>query len=253
MTTILPLTELQRSFCAWLTEPDEDRAGLLAVPLGVGPGLAVYQNNYRVALIEALRETHLRAALWLDQAAFDAAAAHYIDAHPPTSWTIDAYGAHFPAMLRTMFPDDPVVADLAVIDRAIGDCFVAADALPAQADALGAVDWATAVIRLVPSLALVPITSNADALWLALASEEPAPEAELAAGTLMVWRQGFEPVMRRADPFESVILQRSLAGTGFAAICEELAAQGDEAETMTQAGTVLGRWLGEGLIAGFGA
>jgi hypothetical protein len=248
MTATLPLAELQRRFCAWLTEPDEDRAAQLAAPLGVGPGLVVYQNTYRVALVDALREIHPRAAAWLGEAAFAAAAARYIKAHPPSRWTIDVYGAEFPAALPG---GDPVAADLAAIDRAIGDAFVAADAVPANAAALADVDWEQAVIRPVPSLALLPIATNADALWLALASDEALPGATEAPGTLMVWRQGFEPVMRRADPVECRILRRSLSGAGFAAICEELAAEGDEAEAVTRAGTVLARWLGESLIAGF--
>jgi hypothetical protein len=242
------LGDLQQRFCDWLVEPDEDRAAEIAAPLGVGPGLVVYQNNYRVALIAALREIHPRAAAWLGNAAFDAAAARYIDAQPPTHWTIDAYGVGFPAALRG---GNPVAADLAAIDRAIGDAFVAADAVPVTAAALVDVDWEQAVIRPVPSLALVPIATAADALWLTLAISETGPDPADAPGTLMVWRQGFEPVMRRADPVEALMLRRSLAGVGFAAICEELAADSDEAQAVNRAGTVLGRWLGESLIAGF--
>lgn len=244
----MSLVELQQRFCAWLVEPDEDRAAQIAAPLGVGPGLVVYQNNYRVALVDALREIHPRAAAWLGDAAFEAAAARYIDAHPPSSWTIDAYGERFPDSLRGA---DPAAADLAAIDRAIGEAFVAADALPAEAAALAEVDWDSAVIRLVPSLVVLAIGTNADALWLALASNETVPDAAQSPGTVLVWRQGFEPVMRRADAVEALVLRRSLAGVRFAGICEELAVGRDEAAAVTLAGTVLGRWLGEGLVAGF--
>jgi hypothetical protein len=245
---MIALAELQQRFCAWLVEPDEERAAATAASLGVGPGLAVYQNNYRVALVDALREIHPRAAAWLGDDNFAAVAAHYIDAHPPTHWTIDAYGAGFPAALRDI---DPVAAELAAIDRVTGEAFVAADAAPVTAAALADVDWERAVIRPVPSLALVPIATNADALWLALANDQIVPAPAEAPATLMVWRQGFEPVMRRADPVETLMLRRSLDGASFAAICEELAAGCDEAEAVNRAGTVLGRWLGEGLIAEF--
>jgi hypothetical protein len=36
----------------------------------------------------------------------------------------------------------------------------------AQAAALAQIDWDVAVIRLVPSLVLMPTTTNADAPWL---------------------------------------------------------------------------------------
>jgi hypothetical protein len=57
--------------------------------------------------------------------------------------------------------------------------------------------------------------------------------------------------MRRADAVEVLMLDRSLAGVSFAAICAELATDSDESEAVSRAGTTLGRWLGEGLIAGF--
>jgi len=246
MTTLLPLAEVQRAFCAWLTEPDEDRAAARARDLHCGPGLVVYQNNYRVALVEALRETHARAALWLGDPAFTAAAAHFIDAVPPSSWTIDAYGAGFADHLRAI---DAVAGDCAAIDRAIGDAFIAADAAPIDAAALATIDWDQAVITAVPSLIMLPVTTNADAVWLALAGETAPPAAADHPGTVLVWRQGFEPVMRRADADEVTILQQSLAGHSFAQICDDLAAAGDAAAAVTRAGTALGRWLGEGLIS----
>ena len=88
---------------------------------------------------------------------------------------------------------------------------------------------------------------------MALTNEDALPDPVYAAppATLMLWRQGFEPVMRRLDPTESVMLNCSLAGASFATICEELAQTGDEAEAVTTAGTVLDRWLGKGLTAGF--
>jgi hypothetical protein len=253
MTAVLPLAALQQQFCAWLREPDDDRARAMASALRVGPAIVVYQNNYRVSLVDALRETHKRCAAWLGDDAFAAAAAHHIDAHPPRDWTIDAYGSTFHATLRDLWPDDPEVAELALIDRAVGDAFVAADAVPIAASALAGVDWDHAVIHLVPSLRLLSLRSNADALWLALVAEEPAPAVTIsdAPGTVMVWRQGFEPVMRRADATETLMVERALAGVSFAQICEELASSGDPAEAVTRAGTVLGRWLGEALVAGF--
>ncbi|WP_353230941.1 putative DNA-binding domain-containing protein [Novosphingobium sp.] len=253
MTAVLPLAELQQKFSAWLREPDDDRARALAATLQVGPAIVVYQNNYRVSLVEALRETHKRCAAWLGDDAFAAAAAHHIDAHPPSDWTIDAYGSTFHATLRELWRDDPEVAELAMIDRAVGDAFVTADAVPIDASGLAGVDWDYAAIRPVPSLRLLSLRSNADALWLALAAGEPVPAVTIsdAPGTVMVWRQGFEPVMRRADVTETLMVERSMAGASFAQICDEMASSGDPAEAVTSAGTVLGRWLGEALVAGF--
>ncbi|EGD58052.1 hypothetical protein Y88_0104 [Novosphingobium nitrogenifigens DSM 19370] len=257
--TILPLAELQRRFCAWLREPDEDRASEQAAVLGVGPGLSVYQNNYRVTLVEALRETHGRAALYLGESDFDAAAAHHVDARPPSSWTLDAYGDGFPDTLTALWPDRPEAGELAMIDRAVGDTFVAPDAEPIAPAALGEVDWDTARITLVPSLLLLEIATNADELWLALTHDEgahdegsPASQILPQPQTLVIWRQGFEPVLRRADAMETRVMRQCAQGLTFAEICADLAGDHDEDVAVNMAGTLLGQWLGEGLVAAIG-
>ena len=55
--------------------------------------------------------------------------------------------------------------------------------------------------------------------------------------------------MRRADGDEALMLRAVDEGQGFGAICAAFAEHGDPAEAVTRAGTVLGRWLAEGLIA----
>ena len=243
----MSLLALQRNFRDWLVT-GEDSA---AAALGGGPGTLVYQNNYRTALVSSLAETFQRLVLWLGDEAFEAAAARYIDARPPSSWTLDAYGEDFTDFIATLWPDDPEVAEIALIDWTVGQVFVGPDAEPLAAEALDVADWETAVIRAVPSLLVLPIATNADAIWQALATCEIPPGAEMAArGTaLLVWRQGLEPVFRRAEAHERDVLAWSAAGQGFAAVCEQLAASLGEEAAITTAGTLLGRWLAEGMIA----
>lgn len=250
----MTLLAMQRTFRDWLVTGEE----AAAAALGGGHGTAVYQNNYRTALISSLTETFQRLALWLGEAAFEAAAARYIDARPPSSWTLDAYGADFTAFVAGLYPDDPDVSELANIDWTVGQVFVCPDAAALRPEALadpGAVaDWETAVIHAVPSLLILPITTNADAIWQALATGETPPASVQTDpdGVLLVWRQGLEPVFRRAEPHERDVLAWSAAGAGFAAVCKRLAAAlGDEA-AVTTAGTLLGRWLAEGVVASVG-
>ncbi|WP_298194845.1 DNA-binding domain-containing protein [Novosphingobium sp.] len=246
----MSLLNLQRDFRDWLVT-GEDSA---AAALGGGPGTLVYQNNYRTALVSSLAETFQRLVLWLGDEAFEAAAARYIDARPPSSWTLDAYGEDFTDFIATLWPDDPEVAEIALIDWTVGQVFVSPDAEPLAPEALAVADWETAVIRAVPSLLVLPIATNADAIWQALATGETPPGPEMAErGTaLLVWRQGLEPVFRRAEAHERDVLAWSAAGQGFAAVCERLAASLGEEAAVTTAGTLLGRWLGERMIAAVG-
>lgn len=242
----MSLLALQRQFRDWLVI-GEDHA---AAALGGGPGPLVYQNNYRAALMASLGETFQRLALWLGDEAFHGAAARYIDARPPSSWTLDAYGEDFTDFVATLWPDDPEVAEIALIDWTVGQVFVGTDAPALQPEALAVADWETAVIRAVPSLQVMPITTNADAIWQALAAGEHPPGAELAPDgrALLIWRQGLEPVFRRAEAHERDVLAWSAAGKGFAAICERLAATLGEEAAATTAGTLLGRWLAEAMV-----
>ncbi len=243
----MTLLAMQRSFRDWLVTGE----AAAAEALGGGNGPAVYQNNYRSALVSSLAENFKRLALWLGDAAFEAAAARYIDARPPCSWTLDAYGADFTAFVGGLYPDDPDVRELAAIDWTVGQVFVGPDAEALRPEALAVADWETAVIHAVPSLLVMPITTNADAIWQALAAEEAPPPCEPTEDdtALLIWRQGLEPVFRRAEAHERDVLAWSAAGEGFAAVCERLAATlGDEA-AITIAGTLLGRWLGEEMVA----
>ncbi len=246
----MSLLALQRDFRDWLVTGEESAAAAL----GGGPGTAVYQNNYRTALVSSLAETFQRLVLWLGEDAFETAAARYIDARPPSSWTLDAYGEDFTDFVATLWPDDPEVAELALIDWTVGQVFVGPDAEALQPEGLAVADWETAVIHAVPSLLVLPIRTNADAIWLALATGETPPGAEMAerGAALLVWRQGLEPVFRRADAHERDVLAWSAAGEGFAAICARLADRLGEEAAVTTAGTLLGRWLAEGMVASVG-
>jgi len=248
----MSLLALQRQFRDWLVT-GEDRA---AAALDGGKddtlaGLLVHQNNYRTALVSSLAETFQRLALWQGKDVFESAAARYIDARPPSGWTLDAYGEDFAGFLR---PDDPQAAEIALIDWTVAQVFIGPDAEALQPEALAVTNWETAVIRAVPSLLVLPITTNADVIWQALASGETSPAAEVAEqdGALLVWRQGLEPVFRRAEAHEREVLAWSAAGEGFAAICERLAVTLGEETAVRTAGTLLGRWLAEGMVAAVG-
>lgn len=244
------LAAFQADFRAWLVESDRAAAARLGSPAG----LAIYQNNYRTALITSLEATYPRLQLWLGTAAFEAAAVHFSDDNPPHSWTLDAFGMTFAEKLAQLYPDDLEVPELARIEWAMGQAFVAQDTVPVVAADLGGVDWDRAGLRFAPSLEMLPLNTNADALWLALVSDEPPPAVivDTAPATLLVWRHGLESVMRRADPVEIHLLQMALGGVSFAELCADLAAQlGDDAAVAT-AGQWLGRWIAEELIAAIG-
>ena len=134
----MTLLALQSQFRDWLKIGSEEQADLF--PMAVRSGLDIYQNNYRAQLATCLEESFPVTLAWLGGEAFHVAVVAHVEAVPPSSWTLDLYPRDFPATVRNLYPDDPEITDLAVLELALGEAFVALDTPPLAAD-LGSVDW----------------------------------------------------------------------------------------------------------------
>lgn len=248
----MKLAELQRDFRSWLTDAAPDAA----VRLGGGeaPGLAVYQNNYRAQLVGCLRESYPQLRAHIGDERFLFAAAAHIKRRPPHAWTLDAYADGFGATLAELFPDNPDVDELAWIELALADAFVAPDAAPLLAGALPEVDWERVCLRFTPSLRLAPLSTNADDIWWALRDGQPVPEAAMrpAGHGMAVWRRSYVSSLRALAPLEfAALAQASGQGQGsFGALCAMLIDQLGEAEGVAKAGALLADWIASELITG---
>jgi hypothetical protein len=242
----MSLLALQRDFRDWLTTESPDAA----IRLGDGPGLAVYLNTYRAQLMACLAETFETVRAWLGDAAFDAAAATHVDRVPPSRWTLDAYAEHFPETLDTLYPSDPEVGEMARLDRALSNAFVGPDPEPLDPASLAEVDWDRAMLRLVPTFVLLPASSNAGAIWSAIARGDVPPAAERLgeAAYIAVWREGFTPAFRTLEAPEAEALDAVVAGRTFGAICASLVESLGEDRGSAMAGAYLGRWLSDHLV-----
>lgn len=246
----MSLLALQRDMRAWLAA-DEDE-GVARLGVGAAPGLRVYQNNYRAALVACLTDSFKQTGAWIGGDALYEAIVFHVMRVPPSSWTLDAYTRDFPESLSQLYPDDPEVAELAWIDHALGEAFVGADS-PAIGPAEAAtIDWDAARLHLVPTLAMAPLTTNATAIWAALAAGEDPPGAEPlpAPGAILVWRQDQVSQFRAIDLAERDALVAVQDGQSFAELCAaHVEAAGEEAG-IARVGGWLGQWLADGLIAG---
>lgn len=251
------LADLQRSFLAHVVEDEGP------VPAGwdgrFTRGLDVYRNAYRARLVSALEETYPRTLRWVGEDAFGAAAAHHLITHPPHSWTLDSAGEGFPATLDELFADDPEVAELAWLEGAMHEAFVAADATPldhpgfAQATAgFGEGDWSEMRIALVPSFRLAPVAYDCATLWSRLGEDDAPASAALLDldGWCLVWREGLRPVCRVAGGHEGRALLMLQDGASYGEVCADLAMALGEGAAAQEAGAMLGRWLALGIVAG---
>lgn len=242
------LLNLQQNFRGWL----ESESPQIAAHLGerVRPGLAVYLNNYRAQLLSCLSASFPVLRAWLGDSAFEAAGARHIDNVPPSAWTLDAYGVDFPETLTALFPDNPEIAELACLERALAAAFVGRDASPVDPAYLPDIDWATAIIQLVPTFTCMLVTTNVVAIWCAINDGETPPPATCLTvpAHVAIWRDEFTPRFRTLTPEEAMVLSQVREGMTFGAICAALIELLGEKRGAATAGSLLGQWLTEHMV-----
>jgi hypothetical protein len=246
----MTLAQMQASFRTWLVDGNDQ--DVLRTARHAGPGLDVYQNNYRAQLVGCLETSFPQVRKWLGEEAFHFAAVTHIGRCPPHAWTLDVYGNGFGETLESAFPDNPDLHELAWIEHAVSDAFVAADATPLPIEALASIDWQSAHIHLTPSLRSHVATTNAEAIWSALCADETPPESEMLseAHGLIVWRRGFTSWFKEIDALEHAALLRVQRDGSFESLCSWLVVRMGEEEGVEKAGTLLAAWLNAGLIVG---
>ncbi|CAD6532525.1 putative DNA-binding domain-containing protein [Paraburkholderia sabiae] len=240
----------QQDFRTWLTDASKEAARRLGND--AMHGLSVYQNNYRGQLIECLEHSFPQVRTLLGDEAFLHAAITHVNHHPPHAWTLDAYADGFGDTLAVLFPHNPDVHELAWIEHALTDAFVARDAEALPLDALASVDWDAARLRFAPSFRHRIATTNADNIWTALSADAEPPESEMLAepGGLIVWRRQFVSCLKRVDAVEYEALLHLQENASFATLCDLLVERLGDADGVAKAGALLAGWLGSELIVG---
>lgn len=237
------LGDWQKAFAAALAKGDAPAAVDVR-------GMAVHVNNYRSQLVACLRDTYAKTVLWLGDDAFDAHAARYVERHPPSSWTLDAYGEAFVTWLEDAYPADIEVGELAWLDWHLRQAFSGPDAEAMPVRDLAADDWDRVEIEFVPTLRFRTTQSNAVAIWRALADALPPPPVAIVEGGVgaRVWRHGLSPQFASMTSDEATCLDLALAGASFGEICTFLMQFHPEDQVARIAGGCLGAWTAEGMV-----
>jgi hypothetical protein len=243
------LRDIQERFCAYLLDAPCDIARDLDRDGDVG--LAVYHNAYRAQLVDCLRDTFERVWAWLGDEAFGVAARTHIAANRPRSWTLSDYGEQFPQTLATLYPQDPECTELAALEWQLRRAFDGPDSVAVELGSLSGVNWDHALLRFVPTLRVVPVTTNCGPIWIALAAGNTPPGVErLSAGAAMrIWRVGFSSRFCTIDAIEQRAIALVQKGASFATVCNVLAEGGDTTRVAEAAGQLLAAWLRDGMIA----
>ncbi|AXE34243.1 DNA-binding domain-containing protein [Chromobacterium phragmitis] len=141
--------------------------------LGLSPaGLAVYRNNYRIGLIDALAHSHPVCRELVGEDFFAALAREYVKTHASESGNLHRYGADFADFIAGFehCRELPYLADVASLEWAIHCCYYAVDAEPLAISALAGVapeQWEALAFEPLPGIALRRASSPALSIWRA--------------------------------------------------------------------------------------
>lgn len=262
MPVTITLADLQRGFLALLLDEDDPLPD--GWPRGWGArqaaGMAVYRNNYRSALLNALRAGFERTERWVGAEAFGRAAAHHVISHPPSSWTLDDAGAGFDVTCAQLFADDPEVAELVWLERAMLDAFTSADSIPMDTTGFSAAtadfaeqDWAALRLTFQPGMGWRQVSHDLRGIWQHLADDaatglQVVPLEEPLV--CLVWREGERPTFKQVSSLEGRAFAAMQGGANYGDLCEMLAAEIGADQAILDAGRCLGGWLAEGMIVG---
>jgi len=244
------LANMQRDFRNWLVNGSDKEQ--LQRGLASSLGLSAYQNNYRSQLVSVLKASYPQLLSRMGEEAFISAAIHHIDHHPPSSWTLDDYGANFRQTLRVMYPRNPDLDELAWIEWTLSESFVAPDTVSITLQDLADVDWDNARLLLSPSFRQHAITTNVTIIWSALQDQIEPPDAEMleAPAGLIVWRQGFSSRLRQVDAIEFAALLSLRDDGSFNAMCDAVVKHLDETAGLSRTGSLLADWITSGIVTG---
>ena len=117
--------------------------------------------------------------------------------------------------------------------------------------ALTHIDWNSAILELVATFSLLPVATNAGAIWSAINAGETPPAAVLLdeRTVIAIWRKEYSPTFRTLEPVEAQVIPLVADGRTFGEICRGIIDEVGEAEGTQVAGNLLGRWISEGMVA----
>jgi Putative DNA-binding domain len=254
----MSLRSLQQQFFAAMRKPQDDLPENLALDRRVNAelGFGIYRHAYQARLREALANDHAVLATYLGDSLWQQLCAQYITAYPSTHRSLRYFGNHLATFLPKFEPlsGNPEATEIAAFERALLDCFDAADANLLTWEQFAQIPpelWPGTPLRALPSLRLHAVRYNSVEIWQALKAQATPPEVRnIEATDWLLWRdQALLTRFRALSALESAAVNWLLVGGDFAGWCELFLAFYPVAAVPGAALSLLQQFLREGWIA----
>lgn len=208
--------EIESAFTAALHEPGAQPPAPITRHAGGNPPTRrfnVYRNNVYAGLIGVLEARFPATQRLVGEEFFRAAARLHIEADPPRSPVLIAYGNSFPDFLASFEPaaDVPYLADVARLEWLIHCAAHAADIAPVTAEELGGIppqDLPSLKLVLAPAVGLLASPYPVFSLWRANTSPETESGAMTFSGAedVLVTRPALEVEVVRLAPGQQAFI-----------------------------------------------
>ena len=225
-------------------------------PIDVAARLGIYRNAYQVRLIEALREVYPVLHRLLGDEVFYELGESFVARHPSPFRSIRWYGAQMSEFLarNSPFDEQPILAEVALLEWSLSEVFDSADAQPVARTALTSLApeaWEHLQLRFQRGLKVLSLRFNTAAVWQAMTREEdpPTPQASEKAVPWVLWRQEYKNYFRSMEAPEATLLEAARGGADFSELCETLTGWLPDDEVPLAAANYLNGWIAAGLIS----
>jgi len=252
------LADLQNQFQTDILSGSDRILPKLKVPANAArkSRLSVYQNAYRLRLVGILEEEYPVLCKYLGQADFWLLADRFIKAMPSHHPNARMFPVRLPDFMANdaKVSDRPEAVDLAALENALSRAFDARDADIVEMNALTALPAehiAALEIAFGPSVASVPMSTNAERIYAALSDGEDPPKVRQLEerANILVWRQEMGAKYRAIGAEEAMLVAEIKRGKDFGVLCA-MAAVMDDAETApARIAGYLTQWISAGMIS----
>jgi len=213
--------------------------------------LAVYSDAYYLRLVDILAKEFPRLKKFCGEEKFDEAAFRYLDQYPSQHYSLYRFANHFSGFLKTYFNGEPMIAELAIFERALSDVLLAGNGQRIGVQALRDLtseQWPVMKLILHPAVQAIALTLNVPDIWRALNTEQTLPEIKSSPSAYLIWRFHQQPYFAAITPEQLRIFTAIQCGDCFAEICEDLIGHLEEEKIGAYVAGVLQQWLTSGIF-----
>ena len=259
---MLPLRELQQSFFRSLATSPGASSGFEPILLDHVEGntnlapeerINIYAQMYFARLVEVLSQNFPRVFDILGFEQFQDVVRAYISQHPSVYPTIQDVGEHFTDFVSAhkVATTWPFLSDLTRLEWLRLEVFDAPDAEPLQLADLQTIppdDWPDLEFQLIPASQMLDSAWPIHSLWLAEDVEQPET-VQPEETAVRIWRHKFLVYQAPLNATEKIALEAVRARESFAGVCAALEAVVSPEEAPQVMGSLLLRWIEDGLLA----